>query len=444
MRPERSALDREDGVVDTLRRVFTRMAWRDQPVVHLRYWPGDDALVARFLPLDGARRQYLHDRLCVEFDGGDHEALPTALAVTGFLDGARSPTGRMVRDLLGDLVWRRAVELSVSGDQEREVDLDVVERDARLTAWRDFVSRPRLALGVESGPHGIRAVLVDERGEVLDRWRRSLDVPGPEAVAVAVGRLADEVRAARGDDLVVGLQIVGPVNREADGAPAGLVEAHYGVHTLLLTGVEALATYERWFELRDTVSRYAVLLVDEGIGGALVVDGRIDTGMPMDLGDVVVHPGGRRCRCGDRGCVEATAAMWAIVERVRQDAEADVEDLAGAVDLADRGGVRGVTAEAVFRSAGRDLAAGIDAVQALADVRAWVIYVPGALAAGTVARDGFLSGLTSPNARDASGRCAVQLRTAPAEHRPRGAALAALEEFGISSPRGAGRAAPVT
>ena len=175
----------QDGGIDMLERALGCLAWRDTPVVRLRYVPADDVLIARFLLLEGVRRQYVHDRLCVDFDGHDRDALPTALAISDFLHAVHSPADRALKELLGDPVWRAAVELSVSGDQEREVLLDPDERDARLAVWQEFARRPRRALGVEVSRREVRAVLVDDRGEVVSRGVRRLSGATPTTVADA-------------------------------------------------------------------------------------------------------------------------------------------------------------------------------------------------------------------------------------------------------------------
>jgi predicted NBD/HSP70 family sugar kinase len=53
-----------------------------------------------------------------------------------------------------------------------------------------------------------------------------------------------------------------------------------------------------------------------GIGGGIVVDGRILTGAHGyggELGHMMVNPGGRACRCGSRGCFETEAGEDAVL-----------------------------------------------------------------------------------------------------------------------------------
>ena len=59
-----------------------------------------------------------------------------------------------------------------------------------------------------------------------------------------------------------------------------------------------------------------------GVGGGLVVDGRLlhGRGSAGEIGHVCAKPGGRRCNCGLRGCVEAYAGRGALEERARREA----------------------------------------------------------------------------------------------------------------------------
>lgn len=53
-----------------------------------------------------------------------------------------------------------------------------------------------------------------------------------------------------------------------------------------------------------------------GVGGALVVDGRLHTGsagLALEVGQVTVDPDGRRCPCGNRGCLDVEADPPALL-----------------------------------------------------------------------------------------------------------------------------------
>ena len=59
------------------------------------------------------------------------------------------------------------------------------------------------------------------------------------------------------------------------------------------------------------------MVVSTGIGGGIVLDGRLlggRLGNAGHIGHVVVEPEGRRCACGGRGCLEAEASGSALAE----------------------------------------------------------------------------------------------------------------------------------
>jgi glucokinase len=80
------------------------------------------------------------------------------------------------------------------------------------------------------------------------------------------------------------------------------------------------------------------------------------TNMAGELGHMTVVAGGRKCRCGNRGCLEAYVGGWAIAERARKSARDAPDQGARLVELG--GSVAGITAETVHaaRSGGDALA----------------------------------------------------------------------------------------
>lgn len=72
----------------------------------------------------------------------------------------------------------------------------------------------------------------------------------------------------------------------------------------------------------DACPSGSYLYVDAGssIGASLVIDGRPfhgSHGLAGELGHVTVDPGGALCRCGNRGCLQATASVRAVLAHAR-------------------------------------------------------------------------------------------------------------------------------
>ncbi len=72
------------------------------------------------------------------------------------------------------------------------------------------------------------------------------------------------------------------------------------------------------------------------------------TNMAGELGHMTVVVGGRECRCGNHGCLEAYAGGWAIAKRAREIVGADPD--AGAELVRRAGESAAITAETVHEA----------------------------------------------------------------------------------------------
>ncbi|MEW2494770.1 ROK family protein [Streptomyces nodosus] len=73
-----------------------------------------------------------------------------------------------------------------------------------------------------------------------------------------------------------------------------------------------------------------------GVGGALVLDGRLHTGssgLALEVGHLTVNPEGRPCHCGSRGCLDVEADPLAFLEAAGRDAGPEVSLLQQSNDL---------------------------------------------------------------------------------------------------------------
>jgi predicted NBD/HSP70 family sugar kinase len=289
----------------------------------------------------------------------------------------------------------------------------------------------------------------------------------PEAVTVGIAALvADVCRTHRaliaGTPVHLGAQIGGPVDPET-----GVVHAfrrrgwagsyaakwHHvpladmlrhatGLRTHVLNDVVGYATYDRWFYPSPDESCRAVLLISEGIGAKLIIDGDVSKRMPMEIGNFTLHENGAPCECGKLGCLEATASTRAIVDRVAEVSGQAVDDIERAVALAEPIEPANDRATEVFRTAGRDLARGISTVQVIAHPSSWAIYGPACLVTkSTRAGDAFFGSLDNYDqwvAFDTYGDSSIRRRPIEGDEGAHGAGLVALERFGVASPHNGG------
>jgi glucokinase len=160
-----------------------------------------------------------------------------------------------------------------------------------------------------------------------------------------------------------------------------LAERFPGLAVRLHNDAICMAVGEHWRGSGRGRRTMLGMVVSTGVGGGLVLDGRLingATGNAGHIGHVVVDPGGPFCVCGGRGCVESIArgpalAAWAQGEGWRpHQASATGRDLA--VDAAQGHPV----AVAALRRAGGALGIAIASATHLCDLE--VVAVGGGLA----------------------------------------------------------------
>jgi len=151
-----------------------------------------------------------------------------------------------------------------------------------------------------------------------------------DGLGAAVGR-ARAVGVGCGGPMTRGGEAVSPLNIPAwRGFPLrARLAAHCGLTVRIDNDAKALARAEGWMGAATGVSDYVAMVVSTGIGGGIVVDGRLLEGADGNaghVGHIIVEPDGAICGCGARGCVEAEASGTAIARSTgRPPAEAPDE-----------------------------------------------------------------------------------------------------------------------
>ena len=131
-----------------------------------------------------------------------------------------------------------------------------------------------------------------------------------------------------------------------------------GVDVAVDNDAKALALGEGWTGAARGAADYLAMVVSTGVGGGVVLDGRLLDGAGGNaghIGHVVVEPDGRPCACGGRGCLEAEASGTAIAAVTgRPAAEADTRRAPAVRDPGGPGrGVGGQPARPAARRGGR-------------------------------------------------------------------------------------------
>jgi glucokinase len=178
-------------------------------------------------------------------------------------------------------------------------------------------------LAVDIGGTKLAAALVDEAG--LVRRRRAVATPQTDDAEELWGALAsliaplldggavDACGVGCGGPMSPGGEEVSPLNIPAwRGFPLrARLTAAAGAPAFVDNDAKALALGEGWRGAAVGRRDFLAMVVSTGVGGGIVVDGRLldgALGNAGHVGHVIVEPGGPRCACGASGCLEAVAS----------------------------------------------------------------------------------------------------------------------------------------
>ncbi len=135
-----------------------------------------------------------------------------------------------------------------------------------------------------------------------------------------------------------------------------------------------LTLAELWFGAGRSKRDFAVVTIEGGVGMGLVLNNRLyrgARGMGLELGHSKVQLDGALCRCGQRGCLEAYLADYAIAREAATaldrapDASETSQQMLETLFSQAKAGHEG--AQTIFRRAGRYLSLGLSNVVQLFD-----------------------------------------------------------------------------
>ncbi|MEM9974501.1 MAG: ROK family transcriptional regulator [Pseudomonadota bacterium] len=276
----------------------------------------------------------------------------------------------------------------------------LVERDA---ASSDRVrGRPPVALqvrpdaalvaGLKLGADEHSGVIVNFAGTqiaavTVPRARRKTSVETllDEAHGL-LNRLVVVAKVARADLAGVGIGLPGaiqfetgqllwsPIVDDVDVPVRELARARLGLPVEVDNDANVVTLAELWYGAGRDLSDFAVVTIEHGVGMGLVIGNRLfrgANGIGLELGHTKVQLDGALCRCGQRGCLEAYVADYALVREagialeLERDQSEPVPVLLERLYEQARGGNE--AARTIFRRAGRYLALGIANVMNLFD-----------------------------------------------------------------------------
>jgi glucokinase len=200
-------------------------------------------------------------------------------------------------------------------------------------------------VGIDLSGPTMRTALVSNDGEVIERRESAMEA---DKLVSQVASVVNELRAVNPNIKSVGIGIPGLVNRQTDRVVASRdlpssvredLHSEFMEATGLRVEIENDANAAAYGEFVAGAGRGArdmfYMTIGDGIGGAIVLDGKLWTGasgFAGEVGHITIDNDGIECECGNIGCLETVASGPNIVrranERLHRDGTSSLSKLA--------------------------------------------------------------------------------------------------------------------
>jgi glucokinase len=192
-------------------------------------------------------------------------------------------------------------------------------------------------IGMDIGGSKIRGVLVEKSGKMLSnrevatpKSAREID----ESIMHMIENLATSASVSKIDIKGIGIGTAGSIDKTK-----GIVVTAPNIKALsrhpLVKNIEkgsglkvvlendaTIALIGGWWQGHGSKFRnWIMLTLGTGIGGGVIIDNKIYTGQSgnaMEVGHMIIDYNGRKCRCGNSGCLEQYASASALVRNTEE------------------------------------------------------------------------------------------------------------------------------
>ncbi|GFE49816.1 xylose operon repressor [Roseobacter cerasinus] len=262
---------------------------------------------------------------------------------------------------------RPPVALSVQPDAGYFVGIKLA-RAQHTALLVDAAGRPlaQASLACQPRRRSIAQVL-EETGQVLDALLAQAELARSDVACIGLGMPGMIDHAS-------GQMVWSPMLTDADMPLRTLAEDTFGVPVAVDNDANLVTLAELWFGKGRAMADFAVVTIEQGVGMGLVINHRLYRGagsLGMEIGHTKVQMDGALCQCGQRGCLEAYIADYALVREASTALDPTNTDAAAPdvmlQQLYEQAKAGNEAARVIFRRAGRFLALGLANVVNLFD-----------------------------------------------------------------------------
>jgi glucokinase len=197
---------------------------------------------------------------------------------------------------------------------------------------------PDYSIGVDMGGTNLRIAAITTEGQLLEKITTGVKLALGRDFVIgemcdAILHLTERYRGV-GRFLGAGIGVPGIIDVEAgmmrksanlpgwtDYPVRDEIESRLGARVFLDNDANVAALGEKWLGAARAADDMAMITLGTGIGGAIILNGKIFygmSGMAGEFGHVTIEPNGVACGCGNHGCAERYASATAVVRMARE------------------------------------------------------------------------------------------------------------------------------
>lgn len=192
------------------------------------------------------------------------------------------------------------------------------------------------AIGINITRHHYEVGIINLCGEVLCEERQR--IANPKTTINSILKILNEQIKKHGIDngkiLGTGITTPGPVDYRSNTilSPPNFEDWHNltldfisNIHLENIANANALC--EKYFGSCADTDNYIMLIINEGIGSGIVINNKIyrgNSGKGNEIGHISIDINGKKCECGNIGCLEKYASIPSILENTSYSSWQDV------------------------------------------------------------------------------------------------------------------------
>ena len=186
-------------------------------------------------------------------------------------------------------------------------------------------------IGISVSNNRARGAVVTDNGAIVESKVGQIT---PKTLIPQLAAMVEELRQGQSGISAIGVAIPGLVNRQTDRVvaprdlPTTIVEDLHGelmravgLRVELENDANAAAYGEFKVGAGHGARNLFYMTIGNGIGGAIILDGKLWTGasgFAGEVGHITIDAEGLECVCGNTGCLETLASAPSIVRRARE------------------------------------------------------------------------------------------------------------------------------